>query len=57
MGTSYEISIEHAENLLDNFEALHMKENGFLLPGKPYRIEYLVIKYFKYPPNYSSSKP
>lgn len=29
-----------------------MKDNGFVLPGKQYRIEYLIVKYFKYPPKY-----
>lgn len=33
-----------------------MKDNGFLLPGKQYRIEYLIVKYLKYPPKYIKNK-
>lgn len=33
-----------------------MKDNGFVLPGKQYRIEYLIIKYLKYPSKYIKEK-
>jgi len=33
-----------------------MKDNGFLLPQKQYRIEYLILKFIKHSPQYEYSK-
>ncbi len=51
-GTNYEITVELTEHLLEEFERLHLKSNGFVLPGKQYTIYYLLIKYLKHPAAY-----